>query len=124
MGDFLIKVILDALIWLIIVPAVTDQRVKINGGFLSAVWISFVVCFVHYLLWVVVTVLTVGLALFLQVLTFGLIGVIITAAAIHLAADLAPNMLHVRGGTFWAALTLVVLNAAINYAMHTPGALQ
>lgn len=124
MGEFLVKLVLDALIWLIVIPAVTNQGVKINGGFFSAVWCSLLVCIVHHILWVVIAVGTVGLAVIFQVLTFGLVGVVITAVAIDCASAMAPNMLHVRGGKFIAALTLVVLNALINYAMHNPNALQ
>ncbi len=123
MVEFLVKLILDALIWLIVVPAVTNQRVKVNGGLLAAIWCSFLVCVLHYILWIVVAIFTVGLAIFAQVITFGLIGVFITAGAIHLVSSSSPDLLQVRGGAFMAALTLVVLNAVINYVLHTPGAL-
>lgn len=123
MGELLIKIVLDALIWLIVIPAVTNQGVRINGGFLTAVLCSFLVCVLHYILWIMIALLTVGMALIVQVLTFGLVGVFITMFAINLASDMAPNSLQVRSGSFIAALVLVILNALIDHVLRSPSAI-
>ena len=114
--DFLITIVLQVLVLLIIVPAATGGGVAIRkGGFFRGLLALLVSGLLNLSLWFAITLLTIGMALVAQVITFGLVGLLINALAIKLTGALMEDAFHVRsyGSAFVAAIVLVVSHVLI-----------
>lgn len=116
--EFLISIVLQVLALLIVVPAVTGGGVAVRqGGFLRGLLTLFCIGLVNMILWFVLTLFTVGLTVVFQILTFGLVGLLINALAFKVTANALKDVLYVRsfGAAFGAALVMVLTNCLINH---------
>lgn len=116
--EFLISLALQVLILLIAVPACTGGGVMVRqGGFFRGLLVLICIGLTNSILWFVLTLLTVGMTLVLQLLTFGLVGLLINALAIKCTSSMLKDVLYVRGfgSAFGAALVMVIGNCAIRY---------
>jgi len=116
MLTMILHVVLMVLAMLVAVPAFTDNGVKVRGGFLSGLFALVVVGCVNAGLWVGLTLITVGGTMVGNVLTLGLVGLLINGLAIMLTSKLMPGTLLVRSymSAFWAALVLTLCSCAIS----------
>ena len=117
MIPFLIRIALMVLVLLIVVPAVTGNKVAVRqGGFFRGLLSLFVIGLFNSALWFVFALATVGGALVFNVLTFGLIAVVVNALAFVVTSKLMPETLHVEsfGSAFWASLWMTVASCLIH----------
>ncbi len=116
--EFLISLALQVLILLVVVPAFTGGGVMVRqGGFFRGLLVLVCIGLTNSILWFALTLLTVGMTLVLQFLTFGLVGLLINALAIKCTSAALKDVLYVRGfgSAFAAALIMVLGNCAIRY---------
>jgi uncharacterized membrane protein YvlD (DUF360 family) len=116
--EFLITIALQVLALLIVVPAVTSGGVAVRqGGFFRGLLVLFCIGLTNMILWFGLTLVTVGMTLVLQYLTFGLVGLLINALAFKVTASALNDVLYVRsyGSAFLAAVVMVLTNCAIRY---------
>lgn len=116
--EFLISIAAQVLALLIIVPAVTSKGVAVRkGGFFRGLLVLFCIGLTNMILWFLLTLVTVGMTVVLQFLTFGLVGLLINALAIKVTSNALNDVLYVRsyGAALGAALVLVLTNCAIRY---------
>ncbi len=116
--EFLISIALQVLVLLIVVPAVTSNGVAVReGGFFRGLLALICIGLTNMILWFGLTILTVGMTVVLQFLTFGLVGLLINALAFKVTAATLKDVLYVRsfGSAFGAALVMVIANCAIRY---------
>lgn len=117
MLDFIIRIVLMVLTLLVVVPAATGNRVAVRqGGFLRGLLSLLVVGLLNSALWFVFALVTVGSALVLNALLFGLVGVLINALAFVLAGRLMPSTLYVQGygSAVWASVIMTVASFLIH----------
>lgn len=117
MLQFVIRVALMVLTLLIVVPAVTGSKVAVRqGGFLKGLLSLLVIGLINSALWFVFALLTAGGAVVINVLTMGILAVLVNALAFVLAGKLLPDTLHVDG--FGAAVWASVVMTLASYAIH------
>lgn len=116
--EFLLSIVLQVLVLLIVVPACTGQGVAVRqGGFLRGLLALICIGLTNMALWFVLAIVTVGMAVVAQFLTFGLVGLLVNALAIKATGSMLKDVLYVRsfGSAFYAALVMVVANCLIRY---------
>lgn len=116
--EFLISIALQVLVLLIVVPAVTSNGVAVRqGGFFRGLLALICIGLTNMALWFILTIATVGLTVVFQVLTFGLVGLLINALAFQATAGMLKDVLYVRsfGSALGAALVMVLANCAIHH---------
>lgn len=116
--EFLISIALQVLALLVVVPAVTGNGVAVRqGGFFRGLLVLFCIGLTNMILWFGLTLVTVGMTIVTQWLTFGLVGLLINALAIKLVGKALNDVLYVRsyGSAFLAAIVMVLTNCAIRY---------
>lgn len=80
MLEFVVKAVLMTLSLLIVVPVVTGGGVMVRrGGIIKGLFTLFVIACLNFALWLGFAVFTVGGAVLVNWLTFGLIGILINA---------------------------------------------
>lgn len=109
MLHFIIRLALMVLALLIVVPAVTGGRVAVRqGGFLKGLLSLFVIGLTNSALWFAFALLTAGGAVVINVLTVGILAVLVNALAFVLAGKFMPDTLHVEsfGSAIWASVAM------------------
>jgi len=117
MLQFIIRIALMVLVLLVVVPAVTGNKVAVRqGGFFRGLLSLFVIGLFNSALWFVFALATAGGALIANALTFGLVAVLVNALAFVVTSKLMPETLHVEsfGSAFWASLWMTVASFAIH----------
>lgn len=118
LATLLAQLVITIVVLLVVVPAATDNGVKVlNGGFFSALWTLLVVGLLNTGLWAFVGVSTLGVAVLANILLFGLIGLAINGTAFWLASVLMPNTLQVRsfGSACFASLIMTVTSILVHH---------
>lgn len=125
LGAFLLQVLLMSLVLILIVPRLTGQGVAIReGGILRGVLVMILIAVSNYIIWVLASIATLGSILLVNVLTFGLVGVLVTAVSLCVAERLMPDTLQVTSfsAALWAGLILniagFITNNAAGYLLH------
>ncbi len=117
MIDFLIRITLMVLALLIVVPACTGGRVAVRrGGFLRGLLALIVLGLINSALWYVFALVTIGGAILLNWLTFGLVGLASNALGFLLAGKLMPEVLRVDG--FWPAAGASLVMTVASCLIH------
>ncbi len=117
MIQFLIRIALMVLVLLVVVPAVTGNKVAVRqGGFFRGLMSLFVIGLFNSALWFVFALVTAGGAILANMLTFGLIGLVVNALAFVGTSKLMPETLHVEsfGSAFWASLWMTAASCLIH----------
>lgn len=118
MLEFLIRLALMVLTLLVVVPAVTGGGVAVRqGGFFRGLLSLIVIGLVNLCLWFGITLATLGAVVPLQILTFGLVGLLINALAFKATSAVMPEVLYVKsfGTAFGASLVMTIATWAINH---------
>ncbi|MBY0359500.1 MAG: phage holin family protein [Candidatus Obscuribacterales bacterium] len=118
MLTFLVRLVLMVLTLLVVVPAATGGAVAVRrGGFCRGFFSLLVIGLCNCCLWLGFGLFTLGGAVVLNYLLFGLIGLCINALAFKLAARLMPDVLYVAsfGSAFWASVILTLVSFFINH---------
>lgn len=116
MFDSLLTLVLQVLVLLIIVPAVTGGNVAIRqGGFFRGLLILVCIGIVNWMLWPILTIFTLGMVLVFQAITYGLVGIVINALAFRIAGGMSTSF-HVKsfGSALVAAITMAIANVGIH----------
>jgi uncharacterized membrane protein YvlD (DUF360 family) len=116
--EFLVSLVLQVLVLLVVVPAVTANGVAVRqGGFFRGLIALVCIGLTNMILWFLLTIFTVGMTVLLQFLTFGLVGLLINALAIRATGSALKDVLYVKsfGSALGAALTMVIANCLIRY---------
>lgn len=116
--DLILTIFLEVLVLLLIVPACTSGGVAVRqGGLFRGLLAILLIGLLNVSLWFAITLLTVGTALIAQVITFGLVGLLINALAIRLTGAIMGDALYVRsfGSAFVASIVMVLSNLAIQH---------
>ena len=114
---FVIRLVLMILVLLVVVPAATNYGVAVRqGGFFRGFLTLLIVSLLNSVLWIGLSVTTLGAALLANVLLFGLVGLLVNGASFYIAAGIMPDVLQVRnfGSACWAALIMTVASGLIN----------
>jgi len=117
MLHFILRIALMVLTLLIVVPAVTGNKVAVRqGGFFRGLLSLFVVGLLNSALWFVFALFTAGGAVIANVLLFGLVGILINALAFLSAGKLMPDTLRVEGfgSAAWASVVMTVASYLIH----------
>lgn len=118
MLELLIRVSLMVLTLLIVVPAVTGNKVAVRqGGFLRGLLSLIVIGLFNSAIWFVFALATVGGALIANALTFGLVALAVNALAFMAAGKLMPRTLHVEN--FWYALSASFVMTVASFLIHS-----
>ncbi len=114
MLTMILHAVLMVVAMLVFVPGFTADRVKVRGGFLAGLCALVVIGFVNAGLWVGLTLITVGGTLIGNIITLGLVGLLINGLAILFTSKLMPRTLFVRDymSAFWAALVMALASCA------------
>ena len=116
----LLTLFLQVLVLLIVVPAVTDGNVAVRkGGFLRGLLILVGIGIINWMLWPVLAIFTLGMILIAQVVTFGLVGIIVNALAFRIAGGMSTSF-HVKsfGWALAAAITMAIANVGIHLLIN------
>lgn len=116
--QFVLSTLVQVLILLFVVPSCTGGGVKIKGHqFLQGLLAVCLICLLNSALWIIISVMTVGMALIFQWLTFGVVGLLINALAIKLTGRVMGDAFQVRSyaAALGAAVILVLSNLAIQH---------
>src|SRR4051812_16265644 len=111
MLTFIIRVALMVLALLVVVPAFTGGAVAVRrGGFFQGLLSLLVIGLINSAFWFVFALATAGGAVLANVLTFGLVGILINALAFVGTGKLLPDTLYVRsfGSAFWASIVMTL----------------
>jgi uncharacterized membrane protein YvlD (DUF360 family) len=110
--------ILLAMLWL--VPVLTDNNVRVRGGFLKGAFVLIGVSILEVVLWIGLTVITLFGDVLLNILTLGLVGLLVRGLAYLMVGRLCPGCLYVRDywSAFGAALIMTVANWGIMHFIH------
>ncbi len=117
MLELLIRIALMVLALLIVVPAVTGNKVAIRqGGFFRGLLALLVIGLCNSALWFVFALVTAGGAILANVRTFGIVGILINALAFVGTAKLMPSTLRVEGfgSAVWASVVMTLASFAIH----------
>ncbi|MCA9804526.1 MAG: phage holin family protein [Cyanobacteria bacterium HKST-UBA02] len=120
MLSYALSIFLQVLILLVLVPNVTGGGVAVRqGGLIRGLITVLFIGLVNVGLWVGLAMLTLGTALAVQVVTFGLLGIIVNALAIRVVGGILPDVLYVRnfGSAFSAAVVITICNFLIGYLL-------
>jgi uncharacterized membrane protein YvlD (DUF360 family) len=110
--------VLAAMLWL--VPVLTDNNVRVHGGFIKAALVLIGVSVFDVLLWTGLTVVTLFADVLLNFLTLGLIGLLVNALAYLIVGRLFPRSLYVRDymSAFAAAAIMTIASWGITHFIH------
>lgn len=114
---FLVRLALMALALIYVVPFFTGNRVGLlKGGFGTAFLITLVLSLLNSGLWLVFSLVTVGGALALNALTFGIVGILVNSLGFLLVGKMRPDVLHVSNfyDAFFAAMGMTFASFIIN----------
>ena len=116
--QFLISLVLQVLVQLVVVPAATGNGVAVRqGGFFRGLLALICIGLANLALWFGLTILTVGMTVLFQILSCGLVGLVINALAIQLTGAMLKDVLYVRsfGSAFFAGVIMMVCNYLIGH---------
>lgn len=110
--------ILVAMLWL--VPVLTDNRVRVQGGLVKGALVLCGVAVFDVVLWSGLTVITLFADVLLNWLTLGFVGLLVQGLAYLIVGRLFPSALHVRnyGSAFAAALIMTIAGWGITHFIH------
>lgn len=125
LAAFLLKILIPSLVLILLVPRLTRQGVAIReGNIMGGILVMLFVALSNCVVWSSAAFLTLGSILLVNILTFGLVGVLITAASLCLAERAMPDTLQVTSfsAALWAGLILNVAgflaNQAVGFVLH------
>lgn len=119
--EFVVKAVLMTLALLVLVPVVTGGGVMVRqGGIFKGLFTLFIIACLNWCLWLVFALFTVGGALLVNWLTFGLVGLLINALAYKCTAKAFPEVLFVRsyGSAILASLVMTISSCLIATYVH------
>ena len=115
MFESLLTLFLQVIVLLVVVPAVTSGNVAVRkGGLLRGLMILLGIGIVNWMLWPVLAIFTLGTVYIVQIISFGLVGILVNALAFRIAGGISTAF-YVKsfGSAFVAALTMAVANVVI-----------
>lgn len=116
MFESILTLVLQVVTLLVVVPAVTNGNVAVRqGGFLRGLLIILCIGLVNWALWPILAILTFGMILVVQMVSFGIAGIFINALAFRLFGGIS-TALYVKnyGSALLAAVTMSVANIVIH----------
>ncbi len=116
MLDLIIKVILTVLAMLVAVPLLTDGNVKVRSDFFGGLVTLLLIGVLNVLLWFGLTLVTVGGVVIANLITCGIVGLLINGLAISVTGKLLPEVLYVRHYG-WAVVAGLIMTV-VGYFIH------